>query len=215
MTRLHPFPAIRSPGSPYGLALVLALFGCDTSISNSVIYASAIPFRVGTKTRDDNLPPEPSLPTLDQVCATLEASNKLIKRPDGALPPGADPSPAGAAVAVDAAIVNLDQACIQAALDACGLAWDDEVGPAIAAAGAAAMAAQKATPGATLFGASAEELGKPQYHASKFAVRLAVSILVPETPSSVFPRHSQVFPRHSNPEGRRSRTSTTSISVTS
>src|SRR5206468_3543684 len=100
--------------------------------------------QVGVAVTDPDLPAEPSLPTADQVCATLEASNSLVARPDGALPPEADASPPGTQVAADPKIVNPDQARIQAALDACGASVDLEVGPAIAAADAAATAAQKA-----------------------------------------------------------------------
>jgi polygalacturonase len=153
----------------------LVLVACDPPGKDSqVTYASDIPMRVGTISHDNNLPPEPSLPTDDQVCATLEANNAYVKRPDGALAPEADKSPAGVAVAADPAIVNPDQARIQAALDACGVSVDAEVGAAIGAADAAALAQQKAD-GATQSGASAEELAKPQYRASKYAVRLVVS----------------------------------------
>ena len=86
--------------------------------------SSGEPFLVGTVTFDPDLPPEPALPTDDQVCDTLEASNNIVRRPDGALPPEADPSPSGVGVAADPAIVNPDQARIQAALDACGAAVD-------------------------------------------------------------------------------------------
>jgi len=101
-------------------------------------------FQVGTTISDANLPPEPKLPTNAQVCATIEASNNLVTRPDGALPPESDPSIPGVGVAVDQARVNPDQARIQAALDACGAAVDAEVGAAIADADAAASAAQAA-----------------------------------------------------------------------
>jgi polygalacturonase len=158
------------------LAWLLLLVACDPPGKDSQVhYASDIPVRVGTITQDDNLPPEPSLPTDDQVCAVLEASNAYVKRPDGALPPEADKSPAGVAVAADPAVVNPDQARLQAALDACGVAVDAEVGAAIAAADTAAMAAQKAAGATILSGASAEELAKPQYRASKFAVRLVTN----------------------------------------
>ncbi len=144
------------------------------------------PFVVGTTTFDPNLPAEPQLPRDDQVCATLEASNNLVKRPDGALPPEADPSPSGASVAADPAIVNPDQARIQAALDACGAAVDAEVGQFIAAADATAAAAQLQyradhpdAPAFNISGASGEELAKPMYRASKFAVRLVKSTTGP------------------------------------
>ena len=161
--------------------LIAALFaaaacGADRSTS-SVTYESREPFIVGVATSDPDLPPEPSLPTEDQLCATLEASDNLVTRPDGALPPEADPSPAGAQVAADPKIVNPDQARIQAALDACGASVDMEVGPAIAAADAAATAAQvaAAVPNVNIMGATGEELAKPMYRASRFAVRLKVS----------------------------------------
>lgn len=153
------------------LCSVLFLVSCDSGNVNPVTYSSDIPLQVGTITYDPNLPPEPSLPTDDQVCATLEASNLYVKRPDGALAPEADKSPAGVAVAADPAIVNPDQARIQAALDACGASVDAEVGAAIVAADVDAVARQQAA-GSTISGASAEELAKPQYRASKFAVRL-------------------------------------------
>jgi polygalacturonase len=132
--------------------------------------------QVGTSSATANLPPEPTLPTDAQVCTTLYASDRLVTRPDGALPPEADPSNAGTGVAAPAT-VNPDQARIQAALDACGAAVDAEVGATIAAADAAATAQQVAAaiPNKNISGASAEELAKPQYRASKFAVKLAAS----------------------------------------
>ncbi len=131
-------------------------------------------FQVGTTTFDSNLPAEPTLPTDAQVCATLEATNNLVRRPDGALPPEADPSVPGAGVAVNPATANPDQARIQAALDACGAAVDTAVGAAISTADASATAAQKlaALPNINIAGASGEELAKPQYKAPQFAVRL-------------------------------------------
>lgn len=157
--------------------LLSACGGGGSSNATAVSYDTAKPFQVGTTTFDPDLPAEPSLPSDTQVCATLEASNKLVKRPDGALPPEADPSVNGNRVAVTPAIVNPDQARIQAALDACGVGVDREVGAAIASVDAAATADQKAAAVANknISGASGEELAKPQYRASKFAVRLVVS----------------------------------------
>ena len=162
------------------LALV-SLAGCNDLGSDSVSYQSREPFIVGVTTFDPDLPPEPRLPADSEVCATLEASDKYVSRPDGALPPEADPSPAGVSVAADPAVVNPDQARIQAALDACGAAVDLEVGPAIMAADAAATAAQKAAavPNVNVAGASGEELAKPMYRASKYAVRLVKSTTGP------------------------------------
>src|SRR5215472_18666486 len=157
------------------VALVSAAIGCDDQSSSSVSYASREPYQVGVATYDADLPPEPRLPTEDEVCATVEASNSLVSRPDGALPPEADPSPPGARVAADPAIVNPDQARIQAALDACGASVDREVGAAIIAADAAATAAQRAQGVPNPSGASGEELAKPMYRASKYAVRLKAS----------------------------------------
>ena len=159
------------PGVFLGLALCAAI-ACDGAMA-----LSPQPFRVGTVTFDPDLPPEPALPTNNQVCSTLEASNQYVKRPDGALAPEADPSPSGVGVAADPAVVNPDQARIQAALDACGAAVDAEVGAAIAQADADATAAQMAAalPNINVSGASGEELAKPQYRASKFAVRLRVN----------------------------------------
>src|SRR5215471_5741886 len=154
----------------------LLLGGCGVDNGMTTVTYSDEPFLVGTTTFDPDLPPEPTLPTDAQVCSTLEASDLLVRRPDGALPPEADPSPAGAGVAADPAVVNPDQQRIQAALDACGAAVDAEVGAAIAAADAAASAAQMAAaPDQNVAGASGEELAKPQYRASRFAVRLKVS----------------------------------------
>jgi polygalacturonase len=141
---------------------------------------------VGTTTADGQLPPQPKLPTAAETCATLVASNKLVTRPDGALPPEADPSslPAdpdpGNAVpwsqrgpaslyGVDVTDApywfNPDQARIQQALNDCGAAVDGEVGAAIASANAAAGSS----------GVSGEELAKATYKPTKFAVRLVVN----------------------------------------
>ena len=134
------------------------------------------PFQVGTTTFDPNLPAEPQLPTDDQVCATLEASNNLVKRPDGALPPEADDT---------APEINPDQVRIQDALNACGAAVDAEVGAFIADADAAATAEQlqyrldHPTPAFNISGASGEELARPLYRASRFAVRLVKSTTGP------------------------------------
>jgi polygalacturonase len=162
---------------PGVVALSLALAGCNDKSDSSVSYESREPFQVGVTTFDPDLPAEPRLPTASELCATVEASDKYVTRPDGALPPEADASPAGAGVAADPAVVNPDQARIQAALDACGASVDLEVGPAIAAADAAAVAAQKAAalPNINLAGATGEELAKPLYRATHYAVRLAVS----------------------------------------
>lgn len=156
---------------------LVACGGGGASNATAVSYDSKTPFQVGTTSYDADLPPEPSLPTEAQVCATLEASSKYVKRPDGALPPEADPSVSGNRVAVDPAVINPDQARIQAALDACGASVNAEVGAAIAAADAAATAEQKAAAVANknIAGVSGEELAKAKYRASKFAVRLVVN----------------------------------------
>ncbi|WP_423839168.1 glycoside hydrolase family 28 protein [Undibacterium luofuense] len=162
------------------LAATLILSACGGgggSDSTAVSYSPGEVFKVGTTTFDPALPPEPTLPTDAQVCATLEASPNLVRRPDGSLPPEADPSKPGVGIAADPAVVNPDQARIQAALDACGAAVDKEVGAAIAAADAAAVAQQQAAavPNKNIAGVSSEELAKPQYRGSKFAVRLVVN----------------------------------------
>ncbi|WP_438947506.1 glycoside hydrolase family 28 protein [Undibacterium luofuense] len=163
------------------LATTLILSACGGggggSDSTAVSYSPGEVFKVGTTTFDPALPPEPTLPTDAQVCATLEASPNLVRRPDGSLPPEADPSKPGVGIAADPAVVNPDQARIQAALDACGAAVDKEVGAAIAAADAAAVAQQQAAavPNKNIAGVSGEELAKPQYRGSKFAVRLVVN----------------------------------------
>ncbi len=157
-------------------SLLLAACGGGGGDGPKVSYDSSKPFQVGTTTYDASLPPEPTLPSDAQVCVTLEANPKLIKRPDGALPPEADPSVAGVGVAVSPAVANPDQARIQAALDACGAAVDAEVGAKIAAADAAAAAAQvAANTGDNITGALGEELAKPEYRGSKYAVRLVVN----------------------------------------
>lgn len=155
------------------MAVSLMLVGCGGTRYTPPVQVA----QVGTTTDvDANLPPEPVLPTDAQVCSTLYASDTLVTRPDGALPPEADPSNAGTGV-VAPATVNPDQARIQAALDACGASVDAEVGATIATADATATATQvaAAVPNKNISGASAEELAKPQYKASKFAVKLAVS----------------------------------------
>jgi polygalacturonase len=148
------------------LVAALALAACSGGSD-----APRTPYRVGTVSWDPDLPAEPKLPSADQVCATLEASDLYVKRPDGALPPEVDPSPAGAGVAADPAKVNPDQARLQAALDACGLAVDAAI------ATAQQRAAAAATPSAfvPISGASGEELARPGYRAPKFAVRLVKS----------------------------------------
>ncbi|HEF4733551.1 glycosyl hydrolase family 28 protein [Burkholderia multivorans] len=161
-------------------AATLAACGGDEPGASAALAAAPSAnsvFQVGTTTVDPNLPAEPALPTDAQVCSTLEASNTLVSRPDGSLPPEADPSPSGVGKAVSTATANPDQARIQAALDACGAAVDAEVGAAIAAADAAATASQKAAavPNVNLAGASGETLAQPKYRASKFAVRLVVN----------------------------------------
>ena len=171
MTRIHFLFA----------ALVLAAVGCNDHSSSSVSYASREPYQVGVATYDSELPQEPRLPTEDELCATVEAANSLagplVSRPDGALPPEADPSPAGAQVEANRAIVNPDQTRIQDALDACGASVNAEVGGAILAKDAADTAEQRAAaqPNVNISGASGEELAKPMYRASKYAVRLTVS----------------------------------------
>lgn len=162
------------------MALLLAACsggGSTTPGSSKVEYSGAQVAQVGTTTYDPDLPPEPALPNSDQVCATLEANNKVVRRPDGSLPPEADPSKSGVGVALDPAVINPDQARIQAALDACGAAVEKEVGAAIAAADAAAVTAQKAAAVANqnIAGASGEELAKAQYKSRKYAVRLVMN----------------------------------------
>ncbi|TFW35351.1 glycoside hydrolase family 28 protein [Massilia horti] len=163
------------------LAVAASLAACGGgnggSAESAVTYTAGSVFQVGTTSFDPNLPPEPTLPSESAVCATLEASNNLVSRPDGSLPPEADPSKSGVGVAVDPATANPDQARIQAALDACGALVDSEVGAKIASADAAATAAQVAAakPNVNIAGVSGEELAKPQYRASKYAVRLVVN----------------------------------------
>jgi polygalacturonase len=151
--------------------------GGGGSPQSAVAYTAGAVYQVGTTSYDADLPPEPTLPKDTEVCTTLQASNNLVSRPDGSLPPEADPSKSGVAVAVDPAVINPDQARIQAALDACGAAVDAEVGAKIAAADASAVTAQTAAAVANknIAGASGEELAKPQYKASKYAVRLTVN----------------------------------------
>ena len=164
------------------LAIAASLAACGGgggggSTESAVTYTAGSVFQVGTTSYDADLPPEPTLPLDTQVCATLEANPKLVRRPDGSLPPEADPNKAGAGVAQDPAVINPDQQRIQAALDACGAAVDAEVGAKIAAADASATASQVAAakPNVNIAGVSGEELAKPQYKASKFAVRLVVN----------------------------------------
>ncbi|MFM0715413.1 glycosyl hydrolase family 28 protein [Paraburkholderia strydomiana] len=162
------------------ITLAVSLTACGSgdnspSASNSDNNATSsaahpAPFKVGVATSDAALPPAPQLPTDAQVCSTLEASNSLVRQPSGALGPEADNG-------TTSAILNPDQARIQAALDACGAAVDAQVSAAISAADAAAAAAQKAAakPNINIAGASAQQLAAPQYRASQFAVRLVVS----------------------------------------
>jgi len=164
------------------VAIAAALSACGGgggggSEAAAVAYTAGAVYQVGTTTYDPDLPAEPKLPTDTQVCAVLEASSNLVRRPDGSLPPEADPSKPGVGVAVDRAVINPDQDRIQAALDACGAAVEAEVGAKIAAADAAATASQKAAnkPNINIAGVSGEELAKPEYKASKFAVRLVVN----------------------------------------
>lgn len=124
---------------------------------------------------DTNLPDSPALPADTQVCATLHASNTLVKNSDGSLPLTADPTPAtygGATTALN----NPDQARIQAALDACGASVDAEVGAQIAQADQQAANGQAANQALTnIGGATSETLSNPIYKAKKFAVRLVAN----------------------------------------
>jgi polygalacturonase len=65
-----------------GMALTLALAACGGGGSgpSAVTYTSNQPYQVGTTSVDTNLPPEPTLPADVQVCATLNASDKLVSR---------------------------------------------------------------------------------------------------------------------------------------
>src|SRR5471030_1440060 len=81
--------------------LALCLAACSDDNGLTTVSYSYKPFIVGVTTFDANLPPEPQLPTFEQVCSSVEASNLYVKRPDGALAPEADPSPAGVGVAAD------------------------------------------------------------------------------------------------------------------
>lgn len=163
------------------LATSMALAACGGgsggSPQTSTTYTAGAVYQVGTTSFDADLPAEPTLPTDAQVCTTLYATDNLVRRPDGSLPPEADPSKSGVGVAVSIATVNPDQKRIQAALDACGAAVNAEVGTKIAAADAAATTTQKAAASTTVnvSGVSGEELAKSDYKASKFAVRLVVS----------------------------------------
>jgi polygalacturonase len=165
------------PMAAIAAALAACGGGSGGSPESAVSYQAGSVFQVGTTSYDPDLPAEPTLPKDTEVCATLEASNTYVSRPDGSLPPEADPSKSGVGVAVDPKVINPDQARIQAALDACGQAVDLEVGAKIAAADASAVAAQQAAakPNVNIAGVSGEELAKPQYKASKYAVRLTVN----------------------------------------
>ncbi|MFL9911206.1 glycoside hydrolase family 28 protein [Paraburkholderia sp. RL17-337-BIB-A] len=161
---------------PLVITLAASLAACGSSDSLPPASTSNTPppaaaaFKVGVTTSDAALPPAPQLPTPGQVCSTLEASNNLVRQPSGALGPEADNG-------TTSAILNPDQARIQAALDACGAAVDAQVGAAISAADAAAAASQTAAaaPNVNISGASAQQLAAPQYRAQQFAVRLVVS----------------------------------------
>jgi polygalacturonase len=171
----------RAHGALAALAAAVALCACAKGAD-----APPQPFVVGVTTYDADLPPEPRLPTADEVCdgGMLEANDKYVKRPDGALPPEADASPATGSPAgspADGPTVNPDQARIQAALDACGAAVEAEVGATIAAADQIATLQQQAEAAANptafvpISGASGEELAKPGYRAHQHVVRLVRS----------------------------------------
>ena len=163
----------------------VALVGCGGGGSGNAPAAGPL-FQVGTTSHDANLPNEPTLPTDDQVCAKLEASNNLVTRPDGALPPESDPSVPGVGVAVDPAKANPDQARIQAALDACGAAVNAEVGTAIGDADAAATAAQvaAAVPNKNISGASGESWQRQNTVRRNSPCALSPTAAVRVTPSS-------------------------------
>ncbi len=140
------------------------------------------PWTPGRFAGDTNLPDSPALPSDTQVCATLQASNTLVKNADGSLPLSADPTPltyGGATTQLN----NPDQARIQAALDACGAAVDAEVGAQIAQVDQQAATAQQAAnqPLTNIGGATSETLSNPIYKARKFAVRLVANSSGPGT----------------------------------
>lgn len=159
-----------------GLCLALAACGGGGGSSSGGDSTPPTPFTPGRYVGDNNLPDSPALPSDSQVCATLQASNTLVKNSDGSLPVTADPTPltyGGATTALN----NPDQARIQAALDACGAAVDAEVGAQIAQVDQQAAAAQQAAnqPLTNIGGATSETLVNPIYKARKFAVRLVVN----------------------------------------
>src|SRR5438094_10004924 len=86
-------------------AIAAALAACGGggggSPQSAVTYTAGSVYQVGTTSYDADLPAEPTLPKDTEVCATLEATNNLVSRPDGSLPPEADPSKSGVGVAVD------------------------------------------------------------------------------------------------------------------
>jgi polygalacturonase len=155
----------------------IALLAAACSGGNSQSPAPvAAQYQVGVATQDAALPAAPQLPTSDQVCATLYANDNLVRQPTGALTPEMDNAGTQTGAAAQA-ILNPDQARIQAALDQCGAAVDAEVGAAIAAQDASDAAAQTAAavPNTNIAGSSAQTLNQPKFHATQYAVRLAVS----------------------------------------
>ena len=152
-------------------AIFIALSFALTSCGGGSTPTGGTPAGAARYAGDTNLPDAPQLPQDSQVCATLQASNSLVKNSDGSLPVSADPTPAtlgGATTALN----NPDQARIQAALDACGAAVDAEVGTAIALADQIAASLQSIVNPThdNIAGASGEALSA--YKTMHFAVRL-------------------------------------------
>jgi hypothetical protein len=177
MIKKYSYTSSVAPLSTLAAALVLtACGGGGGSDSTAVSYSPGEVFKVGTTTYDPALPPEPTLPTDAQVCATLEASPNLVRRRMALC--HRKPIRQNRGLALQLTLPSLIR--IRHVFRPHWMPVVQQLKgsrPCDAAADAAAVAQQQAAavPNKNIAGVSGEELAKPQYRGSKFAVRLVVN----------------------------------------